>query len=180
MTFRIATASDIPALQQLIADSVRGLSADYYTPAQIDASLIEVFGVDTQLIEDETYYVMDGTNGPAAAGGWSGRRTLFGGSHMKQSDDPRLDPATEPARIRAFFVHPDYARRGLARELYNTCARAAYSAGFRTFELMATMPGRPLYNALGFVEVEHVQLPMTNNETLPLTRMRRVIEPERA
>lgn len=176
MTFRIATTLDIPALQQLIADSVRGLSGGYYTPAQIDASLIEVFGVDTQLIDDETYYVMDGTNGPAAAGGWSGRRTLYGGSQMKTSDDPLLDPAIEAARIRAFFVHPDYARRGLARELYNKCARAAYLAGFRTIELMSTMPGRPLYRALGFVELEHVQLPMSNGELLQLTRMQRAIE----
>lgn len=169
--------SDVPALQQLIAESVRGLSVGFYTPAQIETALTDVFGVDTQLIDDETYYIIDGQNGPAAAGGWSGRRTLFGGSHMKKSDDPRLDPATEPARIRAFFVHPDYARRGLARQLFNACSTATYAAGFRSFELMATMPGRPLYLALGFVDVEHVQLPMLNDVVLPLTRMKRAIEP---
>lgn len=168
--------SDVPALQQLIAESVRGLSVGFYTPAQIETALTDVFGVDTQLIDDETYYVIDGEVGPAAAGGWSGRRTLFGGSHMKKSDDPRLDPAIESARIRAFFVHPDYARRGLARQLYNRCSQAAASAGFRNFELMATMPGRPLYDALGFVEIEHVQLPMINDVVLPLTRMKRSID----
>ncbi len=173
---RLATMADVPALQQLIANSVRGLSMGFYSPQQIEVSLLGVFGVDTQLLEDETYFVIDGDGAPAAAGGWSGRRTLFGGSHMKRSDDdPLLDPATEPARIRAFFVHPNYARRGLARQLFNRCARDASAAGFRHFELMATLPGRPLYDALGFSPIEAIALPMHGDVILPLVHMRRTI-----
>lgn len=136
---RVATIADVPELQALIARSVRELSSAFYTPAQIEAALVAVFGVDTQLITDGNYYVIDFPSGAAAAGGWSFRRTLYGGDQMKGTVDPRLDPATEPARIRAFFVHPDWARRGLARRLYAECARAALAAGFSNFELMATM-----------------------------------------
>ena len=173
MNVRVATPGDIPSLQQLIEQSVRGLSGGFYTPAQIDAAMAQVFGVDTQLIADGTYYVIDGTTGPAAAGGWSGRRTLFGGDQMKGAQDPLLDPATEAARIRAFFVHPDWARRGLARQLYSACEMAALGAGFRRFELMATMPGVPLYAALGFVAQEQVVLPLANGVDVPFVRMMR-------
>lgn len=173
MNVRAATTRDVPSLQQLIEHSVRGLSGGFYTPAQIDAAMAHVFGVDTQLIADETYYVIDGTTGPAAAGGWSGRRTLFGGDQMKDRHDPPLDPATEPARIRAFFVHPDWARRGLARQLFAACEGAARRAGFRRFELMATMPGVPLYTALGFVAQEHVMLSLGDGIDVPFVRMMR-------
>src|SRR5215831_4267497 len=134
MIVRAATMADVPALQELIELSVRGLSGGQYTPAQIDAALDEVFGVDTQLIADGTYYVVDGSSGPAAAGGWSARRTLFGGDQMKGAEDPIVDPAVDAARIRAFFVHPDWARRGLASRLFDTCERAASNAGFHRFE----------------------------------------------
>ena len=172
---RVATTDDIPALQALIARSVRELGAAFYTPAQLEAALIAVFGVDSQLIADATYHIIDSTSGPAAAGGWSFRRTLYGGDQMKTDVDPRLDPATEPARIRAFFVHPDWARRGLARQLYAECERAATSAGFHEFELMATLPGEPLYAALGFIASERVSLPLDNGVELPLVRMKRRI-----
>ena len=173
---RVATTSDIPALDALITASVRGLSRAYYSPAQIDAALTSVFGVDTQLITDGTYYVIDGPSGIAAAGGWSGRRTLYGGDQMKGTDDPKLDPRTEPARIRAFFVHPDFARRGLARQLYGECARAARAAGFRRFELMATLPGEPLYLALGFGAVERMTVTLDHAVDVPFTRMTREID----
>jgi GNAT superfamily N-acetyltransferase len=175
MLVRVAAPADVSALQQLISVSVRGLSVGHYTAAQIEAGLNEVFGVDTQLIADGTYYVVDGTTGPAAAGGWSARRTLFGGDQMKQVDDPMLDPASDAARIRAFFVHPDSARRGLARQLYDTCERAASAAGFRRFELMATLPGVPLYRALGFEDVEQVSLPLSTGVAMPFVRMTRAI-----
>jgi GNAT superfamily N-acetyltransferase len=174
---RAATMADVPALQELIDLSVRGLSTSYYTTAQIDAALEEIFGVDTQLIADRTYYVVESTSGPAAAGGWSGRRTLFGGDQLKSVEDPLLDPAVDAARIRAFFVHPDWARRGLASQLYATCARAAAAAGFHRFELMATLPGEPLYRALGFTDIEHVALTLRNGIAVPLIRMTRTIEP---
>jgi GNAT superfamily N-acetyltransferase len=170
--------ADLPALQTLIATSVRSLSAGFYTPAQIEAAITEVFGVDTQLIADQTYYVIVDAGEPVAAGGWSGRRTLYGGDQMKGAEDPRLDPGTEAARIRAFFVHPARARRGLAKRLYQECARAARAAGFRRFELMATLPGEPLYAALGFSPVERIALPLAAGVELPLVRMARDIEIE--
>jgi GNAT superfamily N-acetyltransferase len=174
VNIRVATTADIPALNALITTSVRELSVGFYSPAQIDAALQAVFGVDSQLIADETYFIIDGAGGPAAAGGWSGRNTLYGGDQAKDAVDRRLDPATEPARIRAFFVHPAYARRGLARTLYGACERVAVAAGFRRFELMATLPGEPLYRALGFTVVERLVLPLAGQE-LPFARMARDI-----
>lgn len=175
MNVRTATHADIPAVQELIVRSVRTLSADVYSPTQIDAALAVIFGVDSQLIADGTYYVIDGDTGPAVAGGWSGRRTLYGGDQMKAADDALLDPATEPARIRAFFVDPAHARQGLARRLYAECERAAAKAGFHSFELMATLPGEPFYAALGFDVVERAVLSPVDGVTLPVTRMWRSI-----
>ncbi|MEP7066703.1 MAG: GNAT family N-acetyltransferase [Gemmatimonadota bacterium] len=175
MIARVATNADVPQLEALIARSVRELSQGYYTAAQIEAALAAVFGVDTQLIVDGTYFVIDSDSGPAAAGGWSFRRTLYGGDQMKHSLDLRLDPAREAARIRAFFVHPKWARRGLARQLYAACADAALAAGFTMFELMATLPGEPLYAALGFEAVERVAIGVGEGVTLPLVRMSRRI-----
>jgi GNAT superfamily N-acetyltransferase len=171
MNIRVATMTDVPALKDLISASARGLSGGFYTPAQIEAALAGVFGVDSQLISDGTYYIIDGESGAAAAGGWSGRRTLYGGDQMKGADDPRLDPRTEPARIRAFFVHPSHARRGLARRLYDECDRAARAAGFSSFELMATLPGEPLYLALGFEVVERIVISTASGVTVPFARM---------
>ena len=175
MSIRAATQADVPALHDLIDTSVRRLSAGFYTPQQIEAALEGVFGVDSQLIADGTYFIIDGDAGPAASGGWSGRRTLYGGDQAKDASDPRLDPRTEPARIRAFFVHPAHARRGLARRIYTECERAARSAGFRRFELMATLPGEPLYLALGFTVEERVIL-TRGGVPMPFARMSRTIE----
>lgn len=176
---RLATPSDVVALRELIDLSARGLSAGYYSPEQIEAAVAHVFGVDTQLIADRSYFMIDGPDGPVAAGGWSARRTLYGGDQMKGSSDPLLDPSTEPARIRAFFVHPGWARRGLARRLYTACARAANAAGFTEFELMATRPGEPFYAALGFEIVERVLVPLPGGVEVPFARMRRAIEGEK-
>jgi len=175
MTLRIARPADVPALQQMIESSVRGLSTSFYTPAQIDAALSGVFGVDSQLIADGTYYVIDGESGPAAAGGWSRRSTLYGGDQAKGAADPLLDPATDAARIRAFFVHPRYARRGLARQLFAECEQAARHAGFRRFELMATLPGEPLYEVLGFTVVERIERSLAKGVAVPFARMVRDI-----
>lgn len=179
-TIRLARAADVPALEALIDASVRGLGGGYYTPAEIESGLRYVFGVDTQLIADGTYYLIEHGEracAPVACGGWSGRRTLFGGDQHKSGADARLDPAVDPARIRAFFVHPSHARRGLGRRLHETCTRAAYSEGFRAFELMATLPGVPLYAALGFEEIEPVAVPTPAGVPLPCIRMRRSIGP---
>ena len=168
---------DLPALRGLVPTSTRALSAGFYTEEQVEAALTHVFGVDTQLVADGTYFVIDGPAGPAAAGGWSSRRTLYGGDQMKRDADPMLDPATDPARIRAFFVHPEWARRGLARQLYAECASAAWAVGFRQFELMATLPGEPLYAALGFSVVERVTLTLAGGVEVPFARMIRTIDP---
>ena len=172
---RVATDADVPALRALISESVRGLSVGYYTPAQAESALVHVFGPDTQLIADGTYYVVESGATLIAAGGWSGRRTLYGGDQTKSSEDAALDPATEPARIRAFFVHPAWARRGLGRLLFEHCLAAARDAGFRELTLVATMPGVPLYEALGFVAQESFAVPMPGGVELPVVRMTREI-----
>jgi GNAT superfamily N-acetyltransferase len=180
MDVRVATMADVPALNVMIAESARGLSAGYYTPEQIEAMVTHVFGVDTQLVADRTYYIVVGPNGePAACGGWSARRALYGGDQMRahQEPDARLDPATEPARIRAFFVHPAYARRGLGRRLYAACASAAHAAGFRGLELLATLPGEPLYRALGFTEIERIDATLPNGVVVPVVRMSLALAP---
>jgi GNAT superfamily N-acetyltransferase len=175
---RLATRDDVPAINALISRSARELSIGFYTPAQIEAAVVHVFGVDTQLLTDQTYYVIDSSDGLAAAGGWSARRTLFGGDQTKTAEDPRLDPMVDAARIRAFFVDPRWARRGLGTALYHACADAARAAGFQTLELMATAPGEPLYERLGFRVLERVELPLPPDVVLPLARMARSIYSE--
>ncbi|HEX3149059.1 MAG TPA: GNAT family N-acetyltransferase [Gemmataceae bacterium] len=169
---RLATRADVPALRELIDVSVRQLSVGFYSDAQIASALQFVFGPDTNLIADGTYYVIE-SNGLVAAGGWGRRRTLFGGDQTKLGDDPLLDPATEAARIRAFYVHPEFARRGLARQLFERCAADAARAGYRSLELMATLPGEPLYRALGFVALEQHAAELPDGQLLQLIRMSR-------
>lgn len=176
-TLRPATPDDVPRLHPLIAESVRGLSGPWYSDRQIDSALRHVFGPDTRLIADGTYFVVEDESGAlVAAGGWGRRRTLYGGDQMKPADDPPLDPAAEPARIRAFFVHPAVARRGLGRLLFDRCAADATAAGFRSLELMATLPGVPLYRALGFAAVEDVTATLPDGVPLPLVRMTRPLD----
>jgi len=173
---RRATAADAAALRVLIESSVRTLSEGFYTRAQIDSALLYVFGPDTQLIADGTYYVVEGDDGTLiAAGGWSRRRTLYGGDQMKDAADPLIDPRIEPARIRAFYVHPRWARRGLGRQLLARCEADAEAAGFETLELMSTLPGVPLYHAAGFHEIERLAPVLPDGVTLPVVRMRRAL-----
>ncbi len=169
---RLATLADLTAIRALIPLSVRGLNRGMYTPEQLDASLQHVFGADTQIIRDGTYYVVEEEGVLVACGGWSRRRTLYGGDQLKGGEDPLLAPEREPARIRAFFVHPKHARRGLGRLLLETCTAAARAAGFRALELGATLPGVALYEACGFREVERVTQPMPGGLSLPVVRMR--------
>lgn len=177
-SLRLATPDDTPRLQDLIEQSVRGLSAGHYSDRQVESALRYVFGPDTQLIADRTYYVIEHAAGElVAAGGWSRRRTLYGGDQMKGTEDPLLDPGTEPARIRAFFVHPAWARRGLGRQLFDRCAADAARAGFRALELVATLPGEPLYRALGFEPLERSAAALPDGEALPVVRMARPLSP---
>jgi len=170
---RPATRADVPTIAQLIAQSARALSDGYYTAVQVESLLRFVFGTDTQLIDDGTYYVVARGRHIVAAGGWSRRRTLFGGDQMKEREDPLLDPGSEPARIRAFFVHPAAARQGLGRRLFDVCRTAAAAAGFRTLTLVATLPGEPLYHALGFTVTERFQLRLPDQVMVPVARMSR-------
>ncbi|WP_448699427.1 GNAT family N-acetyltransferase [Mucilaginibacter sp. AW1-3] len=170
---RLATLADVPILQKLIASSVRELSKDYYTPQQIESSIKYIFGIDTQLIADGTYYVIEKDNTIVACGGWSKRNTLYGGDQYKEQADPLLDPAVDAARIRAFFVHPGYARQGLGRMMIDLCESAAQREGFTSFELGSTLPGEPLYRAMGYTAVEHINAPMADGEILQVIKMRK-------
>jgi GNAT superfamily N-acetyltransferase len=169
---RLAQPNDAADLDGLIARSARALSVGYYTPAQTEAAIRHVFGVDSQLIADRTYFVIEDDGPLVACGGWSRRRTLFGGDQAKSDVDPLLDPVTEPARIRAFFVDPRVARRGLGRQLMGECITAARTAGFGALELVSTLPGEPLYLATGFSVIERFALTLPGNVLVPVTKMR--------
>ena len=151
---RPATVADIPVLEVLIPLSVRSLQAAHYSSAQMDAALGPVFGVDRQLIRDGTYFVVEDAGRIAGCGGWSKRKTLYGGDRDRAGEDAELNPQTDPARIRAFFVHPNWARRGIGRSLLMHCDAAALKSGFHQAELVATLTGEPLYARLGYEVVE--------------------------
>ena len=173
---RQATLSDIPLLERLIAASVRGLSVGYYTSEQIDSALIHIFGVDTQLISDGTYYIAEIENQIVGCGGWSKRKTLYGGDQAKLADeDSLLDPQTEAARIRAFFVHPDWARRGIGKRIIEVCEEAARQAAFKVAELAATLPGEPLYRACGYKVIERIDVDLPEGLNLPVIRMKKLL-----
>lgn len=174
-TIRLAYASDKPVLEELIRKSGIGLSAGFYSDEQAAAITREVFGVDSALVADGTYFAIEAGDTIVACGGWSRRATDFGGDQAKSGDDRPLDPATEPARIRAFFVDPDFARQGLGGMLLEHCTRAAARAGFKALELVSTMPGEPLYRHFGFVPLERIELPLSGGVTVALTRMRKEI-----
>lgn len=178
---RLAEAVDIPALQALIAASVRTLQASDYSGAQREAALTTVFGVDTQLIADGTYYLVEASSEAsshpllAGCGGWSFRRTLHGSDHAAERDDTRLDPARDAARIRAFFVHPAWARRGVGSLLLQACEEAAIAAGFRRLELASTLTGVALYQARGYTELARMSVPLTAAEALPIVHMHKYV-----
>jgi GNAT superfamily N-acetyltransferase len=170
---RAAVLSDAPLLGRLIAESARGLADGDYTSAQIEASIGTSWAVDTQLIEDGTYFVVETDQRIVGCGGWSRRRTLFGGDLQAGRDSALLDPALDAARIRAFFVHPCWARRGIGRGLLVHCEGEARRHGFRAAELMATLPGERLYRALGYVVTARVQQPLRDALTIEIVSMRK-------
>lgn len=205
VTLRLATPEDVPSLQTLIEASVRGLQARDYTAAEIEGALATVFGVDTQLIEDGTYFVAEaseagtilraargpgstpthrsGAPGPAehadpivvGCGGWSKRATLFGGDHWTRREDALLDAVRDAAKIRAFFVHPDWARCGVGSAILAACEDAAVAAGFTRLEMGATLTGVPLYAARGYKASERFNVPLANGETLPIVHMTKIV-----
>ena len=154
---------------------MRGLQAQDYSAEQIEGALDSVFGVDSQLVADGTYLVAVDSDGLiGGCGGWSMRRTLYGGDRARGREDLLLDPAQESAKIRAFFVHPSWARRGVASVLLDACERAAAQAGFRSFELGATLTGVRFFGARGYAAVERIEVPLSNGATLPVIRMSKV------
>lgn len=178
MTIRPATPADVAALDAMIPESVRALSRPLYDDAQIESAIRHMFGVDSQLVADGTYLVAETATGAVAGcGGWSRRRALYGGDRMKTGADPLLDPAVDAARIRAFFVHPAHARRGVGTALLRACAEAAHAAGFRRLQLVATLPGERLYAAHGFVAVERDVATMPDGVRVPVVVMQRATRP---
>ncbi len=175
LTIRIAAAADIPALNGLIEASVRGLQADDYSAAQLDAALGSVFGVDRQLIADGTYFVAERDGRLLGCGGWSRRRTLFGADAVADRDDSLLTPGVDAARIRAFFVHPDAARQGVGAAILSACEAAAAGAGFVALELGATLTGLPFYRRYGYDPIARRDAPLPSGDSLAIVAMRKVI-----
>ncbi len=183
--------AESPILRELIDASVRGLQAQDYTPAQMEGALETVFGVDSQLIEDGTYFVAEAkviggqsiaekTSGPKSAGaswtivgcgGWSKRKTLYGSDHWTGREDALLDPQHDAAKIRAFFIHPAWARQGIGGRILEACEIAASTAGFASYEMGATLTGAKLFGTRGYIAVENIRVPLKDGLMLPVIRM---------
>ena len=188
---RKAVAADIPALRELIGTSVRKLQAEDYTVAQMEGALETVVGVDSKLIEDGTYFVAEARMRDeqseagkitgekrsglewvlAGCGGWSKRKTLYGSDRWTGREDAPLDPTRDAAKIRAFFVHPAWARRGIGGRILEACEIAASAAGFGSYEMGATLTGAKLFGRKGYVAVENIEVPLKNGQSLPVIRM---------
>jgi predicted N-acetyltransferase YhbS len=168
---RLATTDDVGQLEVLIPSSARSLQAVHYSPAQIEAALGPIFGVDRQLIADGTYFVAEKDNEILGCGGWSRRKSQFGGDGARTELDALLDPGTDAARVRAFFVSPDWARLGIGRAIMRACEEAIRAAGFRRVEIVATLVGEPLYRAFSYSVTERYDIPMKNGLILPVVRM---------
>jgi len=173
MIIRKATMEDRDAIQQLIADSARRLSREHYTDLEIETAIETVFGVDTSLIEDRTYFAVEIDGQLAGCGGWSKRKTLFGGDQYTSRDVGYIDPKSEPAKIRAFFIHPDHARKGIARAIVNQCEQEAREQGFHALELLSTLPGIEFYKSCGFIETGTLDLDLTDQVKLKFVPMRK-------
>ena len=171
---RLATLEDVDELSSLMRVSIRQLIGAYLDAARVEAS-DEIMGLDTQLIEDGTYFAVQCGDRIVGCGGWSRRATMFGGDHSGGRSTRLLDPAREPARVRAMYTHPDFARRGIGTRVLAACEAAAAREGFSTLELVATVAGEPLYVANGFVLVERIEVPTTRGVTIPCARMRRAV-----
>jgi GNAT superfamily N-acetyltransferase len=171
ITLRRAARADIPVLAALISRSAHGLSAADYTQSQVAGALRGAFGVDTQLVDDGTYFVAEEDGVIAGCGGWSFRATLFGSDTRTDRDASMLDPRTHAAKIRAFFVEPTHARRGVGSLLLERCESEARERGFSRIELMATLPGARLYAARGYVGTQRVSYDLGNGEHIDFVPM---------
>jgi GNAT superfamily N-acetyltransferase len=175
--FRRASLDDVPALERLIALSARGLSRGDYSEEQIESALGAALGVDSQLVRDGTYFVAEAGDATVACGGWSFRKTLFGSDGNPDREPESLDPARDAARIRAFFVHPDWARRGLGRATLAICEAEARARGFGAAELMATLPGVRLYRSCGYHARDPIQHALPNGVAIEFVPMRKELAP---
>ena len=175
---RKAIFEDQSEIEKLIAESVRGLSRDDYNDQQIELSIKSVFGVDQELIADQTYFVVESEDGRIiGCGGWSKRKTLYGASNYQQSRDSNLlNPEIDSAKIRAFFIHPDFARKGIGTAILEACEAEAKSFGFNSAEMMATLPGVKLYGVRGYEGDEQVKVPIGENEEIICIRMRKNLD----
>ena len=173
LTSRLASREDLPVILPLVAAAIAQLQKDFLDEAQIESSRA-IMGVDTRLIDDKTYFVVEADGRVAGCGGWSRRATLYGGDHSAGLDAALLDPARDPAKVRAMYTHPAFARRGVGRLILSRCEAAAVAEGFKTLDLMATLAGRPLYEAAGFVPIEHLT-DASGGAPVPLVRMRKAI-----
>jgi N-acetylglutamate synthase-like GNAT family acetyltransferase len=171
LTHRLATESDLPALQALMALAIDTLQAGFLDPAQVIASR-QVMGLDTQLVADRTYFLVEEDGVLAGCGGWSRRATLYGGDHSTDLRDAALlDPVRDAARVRAMYTHPAFARRGIGRLILRLCEAAAAEAGFSRVQLMATLSGEPLYRACGYEEIERTSAAPVGGVVVPLILM---------
>jgi GNAT superfamily N-acetyltransferase len=173
---RKAVPEDVSVLRALIDASVRGLQAEDYSPEQIEGALQTVFGVDSQLITDGTYFIAEAKNETAeivavGCGGWSKRKTLFGGDQWTERRDSLLDPRVDAAKIRSFFIHPDWPRRGIGSSILETCESAVKAEGFSRAEVGATLTGVKLFQVRGYVPLGSIEIPLENGASLPVVRM---------
>jgi GNAT superfamily N-acetyltransferase len=174
ISVRLANDCDIPSLRLLIETSVRGLQVGDYSAAQLERALKTVYGVDTRLIADGTYFAAEAdapTTTIVGCGGWSRRKTLYGGDQWVAREDSLLTPAHDAAKIRAFFIHPAWARKGIGGMILEACEQAAQAAGFRRLEMGATLTGVPFYQAKGYVTLGEEEIPLGAGMTLPIVRM---------
>ncbi|MBM0745212.1 GNAT family N-acetyltransferase (plasmid) [Phormidium sp. CLA17] len=173
---RKANLDDREAIELLIAESARGLSREDYSEQQVESAIRTVFGVDTDLIVDSTYFVADSFGMLIGCGGWSKRRTLFGGDRFASRDSSELDPRVEAARVRAFFVHPEHARRGIGRAILSLCESVARTNSFRSIELMATLPGVKMYRACGYEGSERVEYRIGEGMSIEFVPMQKELQ----
>lgn len=167
LTHRLATPSDIPAISRIMERAIAELQRPFLSPEQIAASHLSM-GLDTQLIDDGTYFLIERDGVAAGCGGWSRRATLYGGNHaVSLRDDRLLDPATEAARIRAMYTDPDFARQGVGRLILGLCESAARKEGFLRLEMMATRSGEPLYSACGYHVIKQVDRMSESGVSVP-------------
>lgn len=174
---RLATEADVPALELFIPHSVRALQKSYYSPAQIETALGPIFGVDRQLIQDGTYFIVEHRSEIIGCGGWSKRRAMFGSDKQRRQPDEELVPSRDAARIRAFFVHPAWARKGIGRSILSTCEQFIRGAGFRTIELVATLAGEPFYASCKYRVTERYDVAMLGDLALPVVKMTKQLPP---